>query len=191
MSIILTIILGLFMGVVFGFVLEKARVFEPGIIIEQFYLRNFIMLKVFLTAIVTGLIVFTCFFALGFERLNWKMTIYLADLVGGVLLGIGIALAGACPGTVFVQIGAGYKDAIATCIGCLCGSLVYIKLQPWLKDVLLSGAPQQRLTLDGLFNTSLLTVSTILAVFFIIVLYMLERRKSWKEELGETFNGCD
>lgn len=191
MGIVLTISLGILMGVVFGFALEKARVFEPGIIIQQFYLRNFIMLKVFLTAIVTGLIVFACFFALGFERLNWKMTIYLADIVGGVLLGTGIVIAGACPGTVFAQIGAGYKDAIATLIGGLCGSLVYIKLQPWLKDVLLSGAPQQKLTLDGLFNTSFLTAATILAVFFIIILYILERRKSWQKELGENLNGCD
>ena len=95
MSVILTLCLGLVMGIIFGFALEKSRVFEPGMIISQFQLRKFIMLKVFLTAIVTGLIVFAIFFSFGFERLNWKMTIYGADIVGGLLLGTGIAIAGA------------------------------------------------------------------------------------------------
>jgi len=191
MSIVLIIGMGVLMGSIFGFALEKARVFEPGIIIQQFYLRNFIMLKVFLTAIVTGIIIFTCFFTLGFERLSWKMTIYLADIVGGALLGGGIVIAGACPGTVFAQIGVGYKDAIITLFGGLCGSLVYIKLQPWLKNVLFSGIPQQKLTLDGLLNTSFLTAAVILVVFCVTTLYLLERRKSWREELGKNLDGCD
>jgi hypothetical protein len=32
------------MGIVFGFALEKSRVFEPGIIVGQMQLRNFITL---------------------------------------------------------------------------------------------------------------------------------------------------
>ena len=47
MSVTLTIIVGIAMGIVFGFALEKSRVFEPGIIVGQMQLRNFIMLKVF------------------------------------------------------------------------------------------------------------------------------------------------
>ena len=53
----LAILIGLLMGVVFGFALEKSRVFEPGIIVGQMQLRNFIMLKVFLTAVATGAVV--------------------------------------------------------------------------------------------------------------------------------------
>lgn len=191
MNIALTLSLGLIMGMVFGLVLEKARVFEPGIIIRQFYLRNFIMLKVFLTAIITGLIVFTVLFTLGFERLNWKVTIYLADIIGGALLGIGIALAGACPGTVLAQIGAGYKDAIATLLGGLCGSLVYLQIKPWLITWLLNGAPQQKLTLDGLMGTSFWLAALSLAVILMGILYLLERRQSWQAELGKNLNGCD
>ena len=50
MSLSIAIVVGLLMGTVFGFALEKSRVFEPGIIVGQMQLRNFIMLKVFLTA---------------------------------------------------------------------------------------------------------------------------------------------
>ena len=41
-------------GAVFGFAMEKSRVFEPGIILGQMQLRNFQMLKIFLTAVTTG-----------------------------------------------------------------------------------------------------------------------------------------
>ena len=56
MSVLTAVIIGVLMGIVFGFALEKSRVFEPGMIVGQMQMRNFIMLKVFLTAVVTGLI---------------------------------------------------------------------------------------------------------------------------------------
>ena len=50
MSVFTAVLIGLAMGMVFGLALEKSRVFEPGVIVGQMQLRNFIMLKVFLTA---------------------------------------------------------------------------------------------------------------------------------------------
>ena len=57
MSIGLAILTGLAMGAVFGVALEKSRVFEPGAIISQMQLRTFLMVKIFLTAVATGLVV--------------------------------------------------------------------------------------------------------------------------------------
>ena len=134
MHIALIVALGVIMGIIFGFAIEKSRVIDPETIIGQFQLKKFIMLKVFLTAIATGLLVFALFFSLGFDRLSWKVTIVGSDLIGGLLLGIGVALAGACPGTVFAQIGAGYKDAFATLFGAIIGALLYAKAKPLLRD---------------------------------------------------------
>src|SRR3954452_23383263 len=102
------------MGVVFGFALEKSRVFEPGIIVGQMQLHNFIMLKVFLTAVATGAVVLAARDGLGFVKLQPKAALYAADLAGGLILGVGIALAGACPGTTLVQVAVGYRDALYT-----------------------------------------------------------------------------
>ena len=57
MSVLTAVLIGLATGVVFGFALEKSRVFEPGVIVGQMQLRNFLMLKIFLAAVITGLIV--------------------------------------------------------------------------------------------------------------------------------------
>ena len=119
-SVAVGILSGLLMGIVFGFALEKSRVFEPGIIVGQMQLRNWIMLKVFLTAVATGAVVLAVLHGFGFVKLQPKAALYAADIVGGLILGAGIALAGACPGTTLAQIGVGYRDAIFTLLGGLC-----------------------------------------------------------------------
>lgn len=189
MTILLTVCFGLLVGIIFGIALEKSRVFEPGMIIGQFQFRNFIMLKVFLTAIITGLVVFALFFGIGYERLNWKVAIYVADIIGGLLLGVGVAIAGACPGTVFAQIGAGYKDSIATFLGGLAGAFVFIKVHPWLSYYLLGGIPQQKLTLDTMLNLSFGATAALLIIAFALILLGLEYFRPWKKDLGDHFNG--
>ncbi len=54
-----------------------------------------------------------------------------ADIVGGLILGAGISLAGACPG---IDIGAdrrGYRDALFTLIGGLFGAAVIPSAPSW------------------------------------------------------------
>ena len=191
MTILAIIGFGILMGIVFGFLLEKSRVFEPGIIIGQFQLRNFTMLKVFLTAIITSTIVFTIFVSIGFERLNWKVAIFGADIVGGLLLGIGIALAGACPGTVFAQIGAGYKDSFATLLGGLCGAFAYLQLGPWFKKAFLNGNPGKKITLDTLLDMPLLTTAIIMIIVFALILLGLEWYHPWHKDVAEKLDGLD
>ena len=55
MSVFTAVLIGLATGIVFGFALEKSRVFERGVIDGQMQLRTFIMLKIFLAAVITRL----------------------------------------------------------------------------------------------------------------------------------------
>lgn len=87
MSVFTAILIGLAMGAVFGLALEKSRVFEPGIIIGQMRLRNFLMLKIFLTAVTTGLVVLAFLHGFGFVKLSPKAMLVGADLIGGGLVG--------------------------------------------------------------------------------------------------------
>ncbi|CAN0322922.1 unnamed protein product, partial [Phaeothamnion confervicola] len=117
MNVTLSVILGLAMGAVFGVALEKSRVFEPGVIISQMQLRTFLMLKIFLTAVATGLVILAALNGLFGIKMYPKALVWPADIIGGLLLGAGISIAGACPGTVLAQIGAGYRDAWFTVVG--------------------------------------------------------------------------
>src|SRR3546814_1173432 len=46
-------------------------------------------------------------------------------LIGGIVFGLGWALAGACPGPMFVLIGAGYLPMLVVIFGALFGTWVY------------------------------------------------------------------
>lgn len=187
MTVFSAIVTGLLMGLVFGLALEKSRVFEPGVIVGQMQLRNFIMLKVFLSAVATGLVVLAALNGFGLVKLAPKATLYTADIAGGLILGVGITLAGGCPGTVLAQIGAGYRDAWATLLGGLCGALAFGYAEPTLKPWI-DGGPG-KLTLDQLAGLPFWQVALIFAVLIVLMLIGLERWRPWRGELGRNVDG--
>ncbi len=188
MSFITAIAIGLLMGIVFGFALEKARVFEPGIIVGQMQLTNFIMLKVFLTAVATGAVVLAVMNGFGFVKLAPKGALYAADIVGGLVLGAGIALAGACPGTVLAQIGAGYRDAIVTLIGGLAGAIAYSYAEPALSKTVL-GVSSGKLVLSDLLGIPYWAGALGLAAICVMILIGLEHSFPSADELGNDVDG--
>lgn len=188
MTLITAIILGLAMGIVFCFLLEKARVFEPGMIVGQMQLSNFTMLKVFLTAVATGMLVLALLNGLDMTKLHLKGAFVWADLVGGFVLGVGIALAGACPGTVLAQVGVGYRDAVWTLIGGLFGALAFGYSEPVLKP-LLKAQDLGKITLADVSGLPYWVLALSFAVVLIFVLYTLEKWRPWRSDMGRDYDG--
>jgi uncharacterized protein len=188
MSIMAAIFLGLAMGAVFGIALEKSRVFEPGAILSQMQLRTFLMVKIFLTAVITGLLVLAVLNGVWGVKMYPKALIWQADIVGGLLLGVGISIAGACPGTVFAQIGAGYRDAWFTVAGGLLGAAAFGYLEPTLRALLLSGGPG-KFTLDQLLPLPFWGLALGVAAALAGLLVVLERRSPWRDEIGSDVDG--
>lgn len=128
-KVILTVIL---LGVVFGFAIEKGKVYLPRVILNQMLMRDFRMMKMFLSATTTSMLVFTfCYFVKPFHtifnniRKEEPVIGLIPLLLGAGLLGAGMAITGACPGTVFVQIGAGVSSAFFTLGGGFIGAFLY------------------------------------------------------------------
>jgi len=48
-----------------------------------------------------------------------------ANIIGGIIFGLGWALAGACPGPMFTLIGAGYVPILVVIIASIFGTFVY------------------------------------------------------------------
>lgn len=189
MSVLSAMLLGLAMGAIFGMALEKGRVCEGGVIVCQMQMSRHAMLKMFLSAVITGLIVLSVMVGFGFAKLSPKATLFAADVVGGAILGVGIVIAGACPGTVLAQIGTGYKDAIFTFIGGLFGALAFTYMEPnILKPVLTSGA-YGKLTLDLLLGLPFPAVALSFAAILIGLLVWLEKVSPWREEIGPNADG--
>lgn len=188
MSVFTAILLGLAMGAAFGFLLEKARVFEPAVILGQFQLRSFLMLRVFLAGVAAGLVVLAIMTGFSWARLSPKALLPMADIAGGLLLGVGIALAGACPGTVLAQIGAGYKDAWFTLLGGILGAVAFTYAEPTLRP-LLDMAGQGKLTLDIVTGVPFWALAIGFAALLVASLVGLERWRPWRQELGAEADG--
>jgi uncharacterized membrane protein YedE/YeeE len=124
----------------------------------------------------------------GFVKLSPKATLYGADIVGGLILGMGIALAGACPGTVMAQIGAGYRDAIVTLIGGLAGAVAYSYAQPALSKSVL-GVSSGKLVLNTLLGIPYWAGALGLAALCVAILVVLERFFPSDRELGSDVDG--
>ena len=188
MSLTLAIVVGIVMGIVFGFALEKSRVFEPGIIVGQMQMRNFIMLKVFLSAVATGAVVLAVLNGFGYVKLQPKAALYAADIVGGLILGVGITLAGACPGTTLAQVGAGYRDALFTLIGGLFGAVAFSYAQPALSKTFL-GQGGGKIIFTDLIGVPYWMGALVLAAIIVVILVVLEAWKPWRDEMGNDVDG--
>lgn len=187
MSVLNAVLIGLATGIVFGFALEKSRVFEPGVIVGQMQLRSFLMLKVFLAAVITGLIVLAVMNGMFGVKLSLKPLLYKADVIGGLILGAGTALAGACPGTTLAQIGAGYRDAVFVLLGGIAGALTYGYFDAPI--VAFFAEKGEKISFDRLLGLPFWLVAIGLAVVLAVVLWGLESWQSWREETGADVDG--
>lgn len=113
---------------------------------------------------------------------------YVAGVVGGLLLGTGIALAGACPGTVLAQVGVGYRDALFTLLGGLAGATAFGYAEPSLAPLLLSGGPG-KITFMDLTGLPYSVMAPSLAAVLVVVLAALERWRPWRADLGADVDG--
>ena len=186
MSLFFLIVLGLVMGVIFGVALEKSRVMEPGVLVGQFQFRNFIMLKMFLSATATGLVVLAVLNGVFDVPLHPKAAAWGPVIVGGFILGIGIAIAGACPGTALAQIGAGYKDAWAIVAGGIAAALVYGYNIDWFTSVLDFGSAG-KITFADVIPLPFWALALIAAAGLIALMAVLEKLSPSDEEAAK----CD
>lgn len=147
------------------------------------------MLRVFLAGVAAGLIVLAVLQGLGVVKLAPKALLPMADIIGGLFLGAGIALARACLGMALARIGAGYRDAWATLVGRLLGApLAFTYLEPalaaWLRI-----AGKGRLMLDTVTGLPFWALALGFVALLILALVGLEKWRSWREELGPEADG--
>ena len=183
MTTLMLVILGLVMGVVFGVALEKGRVLEPGVLVRQFQFTNFTMLKMFFAAVATGLVVLAVLNGLGLAALHPKAAVMGTTIVGGLLLGAGIVIAGACPGTALAQVGAGYKDGWAVLAGGVLAAMVYGYNIDAINGLLKIG-DYGKITLVDLTGLPFWPLALGIAVLLVAVMVALEKWRPWRADMA-------
>ena len=119
-------------GIVFGIILTKAEVISWFRIYEMFSFESFHMYGVIGSAVGIGMVIMqvikrTKMKDLFGEDINLptKPLMLKANVIGGVLFGVGWAMTGACPGPLFILLGNGFWVVGVTILSALLGTYVY------------------------------------------------------------------
>jgi uncharacterized membrane protein YedE/YeeE len=119
-------------GILFGIVMSKSEVISWYRIYEMFKFQSFHMYGIIGSAIFLGMISMFLFkkkMVKTFEGEEIHVTpkkegLY-RNLLGGIFFGLGWALAGACPGPMFVLIGKGVVSILVVIFGATLGAFFY------------------------------------------------------------------
>ncbi|EXJ87684.1 hypothetical protein A1O1_04608 [Capronia coronata CBS 617.96] len=168
-------------GAIFGSALTASGVYSPSVILGQMGLSNFHMFKSFIAASACSALIVVGANRSGYARLphrtdssyGWFMK-YDANVVGGLLQGIGMTLTGACPGTVLVQIGLGMKSAWNVAVGGVLAGIVFARIGQSLKrsqaTASSSSSGPSKYTLQ---EQTGLSTGSIVAIYELLCLVML------------------
>lgn len=172
------LLLGLATGFLFGFFLQKGHVAKFRVIVGQFLLRDFTVLKTMLTAIVVGGLGVYALKALGLAALHVKPAQLAAVSLGGLVFGVGMVLLGYCPGTGVAAMAEGHKDAIFGVLGMLAGAAVFAEVYGGLTGSVLKWCDLGPVTLAQMLGVSPWIVLAALAVIALGLFRLLERRNA-------------
>ena len=115
-------------GLLFGIALERAGFGSSRRLSGVFYFEDMAVVKVMFTALVTAMLGLAYLLTFGWvsaEAVYFMPTVYAAQLVGGLLFGVGFVMGGWCPGTSAVGIASGKLDALIFFGGVMVGSILF------------------------------------------------------------------
>lgn len=167
-------------GVAFGAGLAAAGVYHPAVITSQLKLENWHMIQAFLAAAASSGIAVLLLDRLGYyhpkPRSASRMGLfgpYDGNILGGALQGLGMALAGACPGTVIPQAAVGVPSGLYALFGTLIGGIAWSGFISSRAARAASRAPAEnpKLTVQERLGISSTAIFTIFEAICAVALY--------------------
>ncbi|KAG4439758.1 hypothetical protein IFR05_004780 [Cadophora sp. M221] len=163
-------------GAIFGSGLFLSGVYSPSIILAQMHFSNYHMLQTFLAASGCSAI------AVHLARRNnlaacpprpqslLGLFPYDGNIIGGLLLGAGMTLTGACPGTVLVQIATGIRSGYFAFVGGILGGTLYAVAGPTVRRGAVRKQEQEPKTVHLWFGLGEEKLVLAYEVFLVLVL---------------------
>lgn len=169
------IVLGLLTGICFGFLLQKGGATDYGVIEGQLLLTDFTVLRLMLSAVIVGMVVFEVLKRSGYASSHAAHGTLGTNVIGGLIFGAGFALLGYCPGTVAGAVGTGALDALfGGMVGMLIGAGIFAEAYPALRAGILTKSPFPAVTVPELMRMNTWLVIIILEAAMIGFLLLLE-----------------
>ena len=172
-----SLVLAVVFGFIFGLLLQRGRVANYNVIVNQFRLKDFTVLKVMFTAIVVGGIGVLALHQMGHAAYHIKPANMLGVILGAGIFGVGMVTYGYCPGTGVAAVATGSVHALVGFAGMLAGGILYALSFRWVNEHILNVAALGKVRLPDVTGIADWIWLVILAVTAVIVFYAIERVK--------------
>lgn len=170
----LQLAIGFLAGICFGFLLQKGGVTRYDVLMGQLLLTDWAVVKVMLSAVLTGMVGVYLLRAENLAQLHPKSGSVGSTVIGGLIFGVGFAVLGYCPGTMAGAAGQGSLDALLVGVpGIILGTWIYAVIYPHLGGILKLGEFGQ-ITLPRLLDMKPWPVIALVALVIIDILLLLE-----------------
>ena len=177
-------------GLVFGFLLERADLCGAAAFSEIVLLRDDRKAAGLWVAIVTSMLVFALAASLGWIQLNPKPLLWLSYLVGGAIFGVGMVLAGGCVSGTLFKVGQGNLNSMAALVAVPLG-VAAVEYGPLhgahvsMKSHVVRAADGGSVTLSSVTGLSYPNLAVIIAALSAIAVALLRRRRGPKRAEAE------
>jgi len=168
---------GLITGIMFGFLLQKGRVLRYDKQLGALLLKDMTIVKFMLSSILVAMVGVYLLKDLGLVHLQVKATIVGAQVVGGLIFGIGWALLGYCPGTQMGALGEGRWDAVWGILGMLAGSVIFAEVYPALQKTVLTWGVFGKITVPQVIGINHWPVIIVFVMGGLLLFRWLELKK--------------
>lgn len=163
-------------GAAFGIILQRSRVNTFDSIGGFAMLKDFTVPKVMLTAIAVSSVLLFLEAQIGWASYHIKPFVTVGIVSGGILFGMGMALLGYCPGTLFISASEGSLDAVlGVVVGIVTGAL-YLVLFPAISPRLGPNLGKLQIHFDSAVVSGLVVV--VFAAVLLAIAVALDRRES-------------
>jgi len=167
----------LILGVFFGFSLNKAGLTRYNKIVNVFRFKDLAVLKFMLTALVVSMTGLYLLRGLGLITFpNVPATYIVGNVVGGLIFGVGMSLAGFCPGTCVAGAGEGKLDyLIPGMLGFLTGAVLWGQTYQQVFPILSKTANFGSVVMPDLWNLSPYLFVLLFALITVFLFYLIDR----------------
>ncbi|MDD1751059.1 MAG: YeeE/YedE family protein [Methanothrix sp.] len=170
------LLFGFITGMLFGMLLQKARVVRYDKQLGALRLMDMTIVKFMLSTIIVAMVGVYVLHDLGLAELKMKPTVLGGNIIGGLLFGVGWGLIGYCPGTSAGALGEGRTDAFWGILGMIAGAGLYVEAYPLMSRTVLTWGDLGVVTVPGLLGINHWVVIVLLALGAILLFRWFERK---------------
>jgi uncharacterized protein len=170
------LLFGLITGILFGFLLQKARVLRYDKQLGALRLMDMTIVKFMFSSILVGMVGVYLLSDLGLAKLSLKSTVLGGNILGGLIFGLGWGMLGYCPGTSAGALGEGRWDALWGILGMLGGAALYAEAYPVLKTTVLTWGNLGKITIPQILGVGHWVIIPLFVVGGLALFWWFEKK---------------